>query len=54
MLRKLIYPKNFRDIEWFNVFLPKFVTATKIFKPDITDINSLHNDACLTGVWDME
>ena len=43
-----------KDILWFINFLPFFSGSTKIFKDEVSDINSLHIDACLTGaggVW---
>ena len=39
-----------KDVEWFIKFLPLFSVSTKIFKDDISHVNSLHIDACLTGV----
>ena len=40
----------YKDVEWFIKFLPIFSGSTKIFKNDILRVNSLHIDACLTGV----
>ena len=39
-----------KDVEWVIKFLPIFPGSTKIFKNDILRVNSLHIDACLTGV----
>ena len=39
-----------KDVEWFINFLPLFSGSTKIFKEEVSHINSLHIDACLTGV----
>ena len=39
-----------KDIGWFTNFLPFFSGSTKIFKDEVSAINSLHIDACLTGV----
>ena len=40
----------FMDLDWFISFLPKFSGSSKIFKPNIKDMNSLHVDACMTGI----
>ena len=54
--RKIKLTKDFyQDIDWFLCFLSTFRGSTKIFKPEITNSQSLHIDACLTGVggiWD--
>ena len=34
----------------FLKFLPKFSGFSKIFKSNISDMNSLHVDACMTGI----
>ena len=39
-----------KDVEWFINFLPLFSGSTKIFKEEVSHINFLHIDACLTGV----
>ena len=38
------------DLNWFICFLPKFSGSAKIFKSDILEGNSLHVDACMTGI----
>ena len=49
--RKFKLTKGFyQDINWFIRFLPTFNGSTKIFKPRISNPQSLHIDACLTGV----
>ena len=48
---KLKLTKGFhQDIDWFLRFLPTFNGSTNIFKPEITNPQSLYIDACLTGV----
>ena len=39
-----------KDVEWVINFLPFFSGSTSIFKPDIHNPQSLHIDACLTGI----
>ena len=39
-----------KDVQWFINFLPFFSGSTKIFRDEALHINSLHIDACLTGV----
>ena len=49
LVRKIkLTEEFFKDIEWFIAFLPRFAGATKIFKPDIPDISSLHIDTCFS------
>ena len=43
-------PEFFMDLDWFIAFLPKFSGSSKIFKSDIREMNSLHVDACMTGI----
>ena len=43
-------PEFFMDLDWFISFLPKFSGSSKIFKSDIREMNSLHVDACMTGI----
>ena len=38
------------DLDWFISFLPKFSGSSKNFKSDIREMNSLHVDACMTGI----
>ena len=40
----------FMDLDWFITFLPKFSGSSKNFKSNIREMNSLHVDACLTGI----
>ena len=43
-------PECFMDLEWFLSFLSLFSGSAKIFKADIKEMNSLHVDACMTGI----
>ena len=40
----------FLDVHWFIKVIPRFAGTTKIFKSEVQHIESLHIDACLTGV----
>ena len=42
--------KFFRDLQWFNKFLPQFNGVTIYKKPIIHEADALHLDACLTGI----
>ena len=50
--KKKIYLTSefFKDITWFQVFLPHFNGTTKFDKPRVQGSNSVCLDACLTGI----
>ena len=39
-----------RDLNWFNIFLPKFNGTAKYFHNDVSEVETLAIDAYLHGV----